>query len=270
MAAVAVKPTEPEVGKCVCPGDAVLALPETGVVRIGGGLQQEGAVLVASKAGVVRQAPRTGKLWVEPRQKRYIPSAEDAVVGRIIDKHSENYGVDIGAPFRALLPVLAFEGATKRNRPNLQVGDLVYARVESAHRDLEPVLSCTDAAGKASGFAHLKGGTVVEVSTTHARALLSRPPAAVLSALGRALQFEMAVGQNGRVWLDAPSPATVILVANAIQSSEFLSPAQQEHLVAALLRGSSAAAAAAARQRQQQQADGQQQEQQQGSGGDGK
>ena len=56
--------------QCVCPGDAVLALPETGVVRIGGGLQQEGAVLVASKAGVVRQAPRTGKLWVEPRQKR--------------------------------------------------------------------------------------------------------------------------------------------------------------------------------------------------------
>lgn len=106
----------------------------------------------------------------------------------------------------------------------VQVGDLVYARVESAHRDLEPVLSCTDAAGKvsgepatkelarrrnpscaapgiqrmsvhnssrnptffpmltcllptppvaqASGFAHLKGGMVFEVSTTHARSLL--------------------------------------------------------------------------------------------------
>lgn len=32
----------------------------------------------------------------------------------------------------------------------------------------------------------------------------SRPPAAVLSALGRSLQFEIAVGQNGRVWVDAP------------------------------------------------------------------
>lgn len=29
--------------------------------------------------------------------------------------------MDIAAPFRALLPVLAFEGATKRNRPQLQV-----------------------------------------------------------------------------------------------------------------------------------------------------
>ncbi|KAI3424177.1 hypothetical protein D9Q98_009536 [Chlorella vulgaris] len=252
MAAVA----EQTVGKSVCPGDVLMSLPETGVVRIGGGVQQEGEVLVATKAGVVQQA-KGGKLWVEARQKRYIPSPEDVVVGRITDKHSENYGVDVGGPFRALLPVLAFEGATKRNRPSLQPGDLVYCRVETAHRDLEAQLSCMDAAGKASGFAHLKGGMVVEVSTTLARSLLSRPPAAVLSALGRSLQFELAVGQNGRVWLDAPSPATVILVANAIQSSEFLSAAQQEALVAALLKGSSAAAT----RRQQQQ---QQQQQQQG------
>lgn len=61
---------------------------------------------------------------------------------------AENYGVDVGGPFRALLPVLAFEGATKRNRPSLQPGDLVYCRVETAHRDLEAQLSCMDAAGK--------------------------------------------------------------------------------------------------------------------------
>ncbi|KAI7838848.1 hypothetical protein COHA_007462 [Chlorella ohadii] len=250
-------------GKGVCPGDVLMALPETGVVRIGGGVQQDGEQLVATKAGLLQQA-RNGKLWVEARQKRYIPSPEDVVVGRIIDKHSENYGVDIGAPFRALLPVLAFEGATKRNRPQLQVGDLVYARVESAHRDLEPVLSCMDAAGKASGFAHLKGGMVFEVSTTHARSLLSRPPAAVLSALGRSLQFEMAVGQNGRVWVDAPSAATVVLVANTVQSSEFLTPQQQEQLVAALLKGSGAAAVQRQQQERQQQLEQQQQQQAEG------
>lgn len=158
----------------------------------------------------------------------------------------------------------------------------------------------------------------------------SRPPAALLSALGRSLQFELAVGLNGRVWLDAPrwvaaclagclpavrrrgaclpiavyrwstclsllpalpgclavagcslalaphalallpalpacpaaacSSSTVILVANAIQSSEFLTAAQQEQLVAALLKGSSAAAA---QRRQQQQQEQQQVEQQQ-------
>lgn len=38
----------------------------------------------------------------------------------------------------------------------------------------------------------------------------SRPPAAVLSALGRSLQFELAVGLNGRVWLDAPRCVVVL------------------------------------------------------------
>ena len=50
----------------------------------------------------------------------YIPSVGDPVVGTITDRHPDTYTVDIGAPFRALLPALAFEGATRRNRPNLK------------------------------------------------------------------------------------------------------------------------------------------------------
>ena len=46
---------------------------------------------------------------------------EESVIGAILEKHGENYVVDIGGPFSAALPVLAFEGATRRNRPNLQV-----------------------------------------------------------------------------------------------------------------------------------------------------
>jgi exosome complex component RRP40 len=61
---------------------------------------------------------------------------------------SQNFIVDINGPFSALLPQLSFEGATKRNRPNLKPGDVVYARVAAASRDMEPVLTCVDAAGK--------------------------------------------------------------------------------------------------------------------------
>lgn len=53
----------------VCPGDTVLQLPETGIVRIGGGVQQDGEQLVAVKAGVARQA-KSGQIWVQGRQKR--------------------------------------------------------------------------------------------------------------------------------------------------------------------------------------------------------
>ena len=65
---------------------------------------------------------------------------------------------------------------------------------------------------------------------------LSHPPPAVLSALGKALQYEIAVGMNGRVWVHSPTIATTVLVSNAIINSEFLSPAQAELLVAKLLK----------------------------------
>ena len=49
------------------------------------------------------------------------------------------YRVDIGTAEAASLSYLAFEGATKRNRPNVNVGDLVYAKllVASSHTEAE-------------------------------------------------------------------------------------------------------------------------------------
>ena len=65
----------------------------------------------------------------------------------------------------AQLDALAFEGATKRSKPNLKIGTLVYARVVSALRDMEPELECVDGAtGKAEGFGELKAGLVVDCS----------------------------------------------------------------------------------------------------------
>ncbi len=81
---------------------------------------------------------------------RYIPVEGEVVVGFVTERHSENFIVDINGPFSALLPQLSFEGATKRNRPNLRAGDVVYARVASASRDMEPVLTCVDAAGESA------------------------------------------------------------------------------------------------------------------------
>ena len=106
---------------------------------------------------------------------QYIPRVEDTVVGIVTERLGEAYRVDIrstcvdhggGAVVvlpadahscvclpthgrsRAMLPLLAFQGATKRNRPNLTVGALVYARVVGADRDMEPELSCQGATGR--------------------------------------------------------------------------------------------------------------------------
>jgi exosome complex component RRP40 len=88
---------------------------------------------------------------------------------------------------------------------------------------------------QASGFGPLKQGHVITCSTSLARSLLTAAPCPVLDILGNTLQFELAVGQNGRIWINAPCPATVILIANAVERSEFLSSDQSRLLVHKLL-----------------------------------
>ena len=88
---------------------------------------------------------------------------------------------------------------------------------------------------QASGFGPLKEGFLTSVNTHFSRTLLSRPPCPLLEALARHIQYEVAVGLNGRVWVNADSPTKIILVANAISNSEFLTPAQTETLVAKLV-----------------------------------
>lgn len=44
------------------------------------------------------------------------------MLGVITARHAEGYRVDIGSSQYAALDALAFEGATKRSKPNLKVG----------------------------------------------------------------------------------------------------------------------------------------------------
>ena len=57
----------------------------------------------------------------------------------------------------------------------------------------------------------------------------------VLTALGAALAFELAVGQNGRVWVGGADAGAVVLVANALGNSERLSAGQAHIMVRKLL-----------------------------------
>lgn len=207
-----------------------MRLPTSGKLRVGSGVSVENGQLITNKCGIARQT-KAGKVWVESRQKRYIPSEGDAVVGLITERYGDSWTVDIRSPFTAKLDALAFEGVTRRSRPNLHPGDLVYARVTAAPRDTDPEIVCTVESGQAAGFGHLKNGYLVECSTALARKLLGSPTTAVLSALGAAVQYEIAIGLNGRLWVNAANVTTTILVSQCIIKSEFLTPPQAEILV---------------------------------------
>jgi len=66
-------------GEVLIPGDTAFALPPTGQIRIGGGLQQVGESVAATRAGRLSHtqvavgrpgAPKVDKFWVQGTQKR--------------------------------------------------------------------------------------------------------------------------------------------------------------------------------------------------------
>lgn len=225
------------VDQLVYPGDVVLDLSSmtNQTIKLGGGLRQDGDVISVMKAGRLRFS-KPNKYWVESSQKRYVPHAEDSVLGIVVDSRSDNFLVDIKGPAIAFLPVLAFEGGTRRNIPKFEVGALLYVRVVKANPGMNPELACTDASGKAGEFGVLKEGYMFECSTGLSRMLLSSPTCPVLDTLGKKLSFEIAVGVNGRVWVNASSPSTTIIVANALINSEPLSGVQQKIMAEKLLQ----------------------------------
>ena len=63
-------------------------------------------------------------LFVTFFSQQYVPTKEERVIGIVTNRIGESFKVDIGGSIQASLSGLAFEGATKRNRPNLQVTKL--------------------------------------------------------------------------------------------------------------------------------------------------
>lgn len=52
---------------------------------------------------------------------QYVPAKGESVIGVVTAKSGDIFKVDFGGSEQASLSYLAFEGATKRNRPNVQV-----------------------------------------------------------------------------------------------------------------------------------------------------
>jgi len=206
------------------PGEIVPA--QHANLKLGPGLLQSvsgpsgSTTILSTRAGELKHSANRSKWWIESNARRYIPAAQESVLGQIISRAGEGYRVDIGAAHPASLDGLAFEGATKRNRPNLKVNSLVYARVSLAHKDMEPELECFDAqTRKAEGFGELKGGFVVKCSLGMSRLLLD-PNHFLLPLLGSRFPLECAVGTNGRVWVDTKSTQNTIVVGRCIEAAD--------------------------------------------------
>ncbi|KAJ8674033.1 hypothetical protein QAD02_005295 [Eretmocerus hayati] len=216
----------------VMPGDRIKCIEladKKQKIILGPGLRPDGEKVYACKAGILKK--RISIYYVDSYQKRYVPSQGENVVGVVTQKAGDIFKVDIGASEAASLSYLGFEGASKRNRPDVQVGDIVYAKLIVASKNMEPELVCVDSFGKKGKLGVLSAnGMLFSCSLSLVRKLL-RPDFPLLHLLSEELKYELAVGMNGKIWIKSKnSVEDTIAIANAILAAEYTPPEQLEPL----------------------------------------
>jgi exosome complex component RRP40 len=213
----------------IIPGANVSHLIEKHEIHtLGGGLHRnKDGTVIATNLGLLMGFEH--RLWVaKSSKKRYLPQEGDVVIGTIVEVTSDSYQVDIGGPRLASLDLLAFDGASRRNCPNLQRGSLLFARVIHTSLGSEPNLTCQTAqqgqrkdwtSGEAL-FGELKLGMVVLLNTATCRRLCEAENCPLLKALGKVISFEICVGMNGRVWVNAKEPEEMVLLINVLMVAQ--------------------------------------------------
>ncbi|PSR77266.1 hypothetical protein BD289DRAFT_456721 [Coniella lustricola] len=207
------------------------------------------STILPTVAGQLMTDKKKNSMWVECNGGRYVASQGDLVIGQVHHGAADFYYVQLTPhTSNALLPVLAFEMATKKTRPQLAAGQLVYARVSLANKHMDAELECVNpATGKADGLGPLNGGMLFTISLGFSRRLLMPKSTAeggviVLEELGNSgLQFEIAVGRNGRVWVSSDTTRSILIVGRALQETDerLLDVDAQKQLVKKLIRETS-------------------------------
>ncbi len=240
----------------VLPGDDVTQMIRQTTKKppkLGAGLRtddNETIRVLATCAGRLEQ--RSNTYYVKQNIQRYRPLQEDRVIGIVEDRVASDgsggdiYRVNIGGPHPALLSNLSFEGATKRNKPNLVPGMLVYARIESTPPSMDCTLTCTlgthdagvprkDWMTNEGTYGVLTGGTCQKIPLGLARELLY-PNNLVLQELSnKSIAFEVCIGVNGFLWVHSSRSEYTILIQNAILNSQVLTETQVRGMVKSLV-----------------------------------
>ncbi|KAL0221741.1 hypothetical protein RCL1_001595 [Eukaryota sp. TZLM3-RCL] len=179
-------------------------------LKISSGLRHEGDQIIAEQCGSLKSKNDTRILQSNPA--RYIPTTHDLVIGVVTDRLNENFRVEIGYSEYATLPYSEFESISKKNRPDIPIGGLVYCRVSLAGCNVEIELSCLSPQNKPEGFGHLIGGYLVDVSIPFARELL-KSKSTLLDSIAGIIKYEIAIGVNGKLWINTDNPQNTVFLA---------------------------------------------------------
>lgn len=183
------------------------------------------STILTTTAGTLQTDHKKAAVWLEHDNGRYLPAVGDLVIAQIHHSSTDIYHCALTPHTQyVLLGQLAFEGANKKTRPQLKQGDLVYARVCRVSKWDDAELECVNSnTGKADGMGPLTGGMLFDVSPAFARRLMmggKKGGVVVLEEVGEKVRFEVAVGRNGKVWVDSSSARETVLIGQLLKRCE--------------------------------------------------
>jgi exosome complex component RRP4 len=197
----------------VIPGDKIIEgnyKPLMNVVK-------SGNYLVSTRVGIA-EAGKDG-VKVIPLSGVYIPRVNDLVIGKIIDRSSLSWDVDINACFFAHLPAQDvfgrdFSPARDDMGRQLSIGDLIIARIVSFDRTRDPMLTVQD-----KDLGKIPYGEFIKISPTRVPRLIGKR-GSMIQTIEQATQTRVIIGQNGIVVVTGRDPDGLSLAAKAIRLVE--------------------------------------------------
>lgn len=185
-----------------------------GRYRASFGTYDEEGKIFSSLLGLAELRGNTVK--VVALEGAYIPKEGDLVIGTIKIVAGNNWKVDIGGPYGASLHA---NNALRRPYSEdiseyMDIGDVVAAEVIAFDRGSGPFLGM-----KGRGLRVLQGGMVLDVSPAKIPRVIGRR-GSMINMIQDHLNIETMVGQNGRIWLLAPSTKILRLAIKAFRTIE--------------------------------------------------
>ena len=164
----------------------------------------------------------------------YSAKEGDIVIGIISQKTYDMYRVNIMANKEASLNSIDFEGATRKTKPNLNVGDAVFALVEKENKYSNATLTCkssTNSKGWSSGestYGELKGGKIYDYNRYLCLKLLDNKE--FIYRLKECVKgLKIKIGYNGRIWIKTEIITDIPKVFQAIKEGLNLNNEEREN-----------------------------------------
>lgn len=199
--------------KYVIPGDKIVDgnfRPLMNVIRIGDSI-------ISTRIGIA-EAGRDG-VKVIPLSGVYIPRINDIVIGKIVDRSSLSWDVDINSCFSAHLPaqdVFGRDFSPARDDMNREMatGDLITARIIAFDRTRDPMLTVQD-----RDLGKIPRGESLKISATRVPRLIGKR-GSMIQTIEQATQTRVIIGQNGVVVVTGRSQGGIELAVKAIKMVE--------------------------------------------------